>query len=203
VAEIGLFPLELVLLPTERVPLHIFEPRYKELIGECLAHEREFGLVLSDERGLREVGTRAAVTEVLQRFPDGRLNIVVEGRERFKLLQVTRRRAFQTAEVEPLVDEEDADEAADVARALELFGRLREITGSEVDEPDADAGLVSFQLAARVDFGAEVKQQLLEQRSEAGRMRIVVELLENAVQTMALEKEVRERASQNGRVSME
>jgi ATP-dependent Lon protease len=203
VSEIGLFPLELVLLPTERMPLHIFEPRYKELIGECLAHDREFGLVLSDERGLREFGTRAAVAEVLQRFPDGRLNIVIEGRERFRMLQVTRGRAFHTAEIEPLLDAEDTDDAEDEERALELFARLREISGSEVDEPDLDAGLLSFQLAARVDFGAEVKQQLLEQRSEPARMRVVVELLDNAVQTMALEKEVHERASQNGRVSID
>ena len=70
--EIGLFPLELVLLPTERVPLHIFEPRYKELIGECLTEGREFGLILEDEQGRREIGTRARVVEVLQRYGRGR-----------------------------------------------------------------------------------------------------------------------------------
>ena len=97
-AEIGLFPLELVLLPTERVPLHIFEDRYKELIAECLAHDGEFGLVFADERGLREIGTLAAVSDVLERFEDGRLNILVEGRGRFRLLELTRGRAFHTAE---------------------------------------------------------------------------------------------------------
>ena len=83
--EIGLFPLGIVLLPTEQVPLHIFEERYKELIGECLEEEREFGLVYADEDGLREIGTRAAVTEVMEEFDDGRLNVVVEGRDRFRL----------------------------------------------------------------------------------------------------------------------
>ena len=78
-AEIGLFPLGIVLLPTEQVPLHIFEDRYKELIDECLAEEREFGLVYADDDGLRPVGTLAAVTEVIERFDDGRLNVVVEG----------------------------------------------------------------------------------------------------------------------------
>ncbi len=201
--EIGLFPLELVLLPTERVPLHIFEDRYKELIGDCLAREGEFGLVLADERGLREIGTRAAVTEVLERFPDGRLNIVVEGRERFRLLELTRGRSFDTAAVEPITDEEDVADDADVERALEQFAALREITSSDVEDPDPESGLLSFELAARVDFGAEVKQQLLEQRSEAGRLHVVAELLENAVQTMALEREVRERASQNGKVTLD
>src|SRR6516165_8744487 len=85
VTEIGLFPLELVLLPSERVPLHIFEPRYKELIGECLRSGEEFGLVLQDEQGRREIGTKAVVVEVLQVFDDGRMNVVVEGHERFRL----------------------------------------------------------------------------------------------------------------------
>jgi Lon protease-like protein len=201
VSEIGLFPLELVLLPTERVPLHIFEDRYKELIGECLAHDGVFGLVFADEHGLREIGTLAAIAEVLERFPDGRLNILVEGQERFRLVELTRGRAFHTAQVEQVPDEEESAAAADVARALEQFTQLKEITSAEVSDPDPEAGLLSFQLAARVDFGAEVKQQLLEQRSEARRMHVVAELLENAVRTMVLEQEVRERASQNGKVS--
>src|SRR6476619_38938 len=86
VPEIGLFPLGLVLLPTERVPLHIFEDRYRELIGECIELEREFGLLYADDAGLREVGCRAGVLDVLERFDDGRMNIVVEGRERFRVV---------------------------------------------------------------------------------------------------------------------
>ena len=202
-SEIGLFPLELVLLPSERVPLHIFEDRYKELIGECLAHEGEFGLVFADERGLREIGTLAAVTDVLERFPDGRLNVLVEGRERFRLVELTKGRTFHTAEIERVGDDEDAPDDGDVERALEQFAQLKEITSSEVDDPDPNAGPLSFQLAARVDFGAEVKQQLLEQRSEARRMHVIAELLENAVRTIVLEQEVLERASQNGRVSID
>src|SRR5918999_3429506 len=107
-SELGLFPLGIVLLPTEQIPLHIFEDRYQELIGECLAEEREFGLVYADEDGLREIGTRAAVTEVLDRFEDGRLNIVAEGRERFRLVELTEGRSFQTSRVEPVEDESGA-----------------------------------------------------------------------------------------------
>jgi ATP-dependent Lon protease len=203
VMQLGLFPLQMVLLPTERVPLHIFEPRYRELIGECLAREAEFGLVLADERGLREIGTRARVAEVLERFPDGRLNIVVQGGERFRVLELTRGRAFQTAEVEELADEADGPPDEAVQRGLTLLGRLREATGSEVDEPDPSRGHLSYQLAARVDFGAEVKQQLLELRSEPRRLDIVCELLEGAIKTVELEGQVRERASGNGKVSLE
>src|SRR5207247_5114924 len=99
VPEIGLFPLELVLLPTEKVPLHVFEPRYKELIGECLAESRDFGLVLADADGLRGVGTRAAVVEVARVYEDGRLDVVVEGGERFRVLEMTSRRSFQAGRV--------------------------------------------------------------------------------------------------------
>jgi Lon protease-like protein len=200
-AEIGIFPLELVLLPTERVPLHIFEDRYKELISECLAHEGEFGLVLADERGLRGIGTMAAINDVLERFDDGRMNILVEGRERFRLVELTKGRSFHTAEVESVEDDGEDPDPGDVERALEQFSQLKEITESEVEDPELHAGQLSFQLAARVDFGAEVKQQLLEQQSEAKRMRVLAELLAGAVQTMALEREVRDRASQNGKVS--
>ncbi len=201
--EIGLFPLELVLLPTERVPLHIFEPRYRDLIGECLARDREFGLVLSDERGLREIGTRAAVTEVIDRFPDGRLNILVEGGDRFRLLELTKGRTFQTAEIEPVADEDTAAPEEDVERALGLFRDLREAGGFEVEEPDPEAGMLSYRLAARVDFGAEVKQQLLELRSEPERLRIVCELLEHAAKAVEAERRIRERASGNGRVTLD
>src|SRR5436190_10535165 len=133
--EIALFPLELVLLPTERVPLHIFEPRYRELIGECLAREAEFGIVLADERGLRAIGTRASVADVLERFPDGRLNILIQGGDRFRVVELTRGRPFQTAQVETVADETDGPGDDSVERGLKLFRELRESTGAEVDDP--------------------------------------------------------------------
>src|SRR5437879_4299928 len=125
--EIGLFPLALVLLPTERVPLHIFEPRYKELIGECLAENREFGLVLEDGNGRREVGTCASVIEVLQVFDDGRMNVVVEGKDRFRLLELTDGRVFLTGDVEPIDDDLDPPADADVERAVGAFRKLVEV----------------------------------------------------------------------------
>jgi len=141
VTEIGLFPLELVLLPTERVPLHIFEPRYKELVGECLRNGREFGLVLEDERGRRDIGTRAAVVEVLQVFDDGRMNVVVEGHERFRLRELTSGRSFLTGEVEPVDDlDEDGPPETEKEQTLALFRRLVDVAGGDVDEPDVDSG---------------------------------------------------------------
>ena len=199
--ELGLFPLGVVLLPTERVPLHIFEPRYKELIGECLEADVEFGLVLADDDGLRSIGTRAAVTDVLHRFPDGRMNVVVEGGERFRLVGLTSGRSFQTAEVEPLQDEESDAGAEARALALERYGRLAAATGSEPDELDASSPVLSFEIAARVDFGAELKQQLLETRSEPDRLDTLATLLEEAAQAVVADRERAEQASTNGKVT--
>ncbi len=201
-SEIGLFPLELVLMPTEQVPLHIFEPRYKELIGECLTEGREFGLVLEDEEGRREVGTRAGVIEVLQVFDDGRMNVVVEGRERFRLLELTEGRAFLTGEVVPLDDEDDPPSDDDVEQALALFRRLSEAAEADVEEPkEWSPETLSFELAARIDFGVELRQELLELRSERTRLARLAELMERAIEAIEREREVRERAAGNGKVS--
>lgn len=199
--EIGLFPLELVLLPTERVPLHIFEPRYKELIGECLRSGEEFGLVLQDEQGQREIGTRAVVVEVLQVFDDGRMNVVVEGHDRFRLRELTSGREFPTGEVEPVDDEEGEAAVSESDRALSLFRNLVEVAGGEIEEPDGSTGPLSFEIAARVDFGIEPKQELLELRSEPARLQHLCTLLEGAIEAVHREREVRERAATNGKVS--
>ena len=198
--KLGLFPLGVVLLPSERIPLHIFEPRYKELIGECIAQRREFGLVLVDDAGLREVGTRAAVIDVLERFPDGRLNVVVEGRERFRVLELTSGRSFQTANVEPLADDDEPVADEEAGRALELFRQLAELADAAVDEQAERSAQLSFELAARIDFDAAAKQELLETRSERTRLERVSELIERALQAIELRRVVAEHASTNGKV---
>jgi Lon protease-like protein len=200
VTELGLFPLGLVLLPGERMPLHIFEPRYKELIGECLAEERPFGIVLSDDSGLHEVGTEASVIEVLERFDDGRLNIVVEGGERFRVVELTSGRAFQTGEVEEVADDDVAFDQDDADRALRLFQELRELVGSDVEEPEQGEPALSYALASRVDFGLDPKQRLLELTSEADRLTLVIELLEGALNAVREEQARRELASRNGKL---
>ena len=198
--ELGLFPLGIVLLPTEQVPLHIFEPRYQELIGECLAEGQEFGLLLADDDGLREIGTRAAIVEVLERFDDGRLNVVVEGRERFRLVELTDGRSFHTGVVEPVEDEPDAAAPEAVERALALFARLVELTGAEVEPPTGEEAQLSFALAGRFEFATDIKQRLLQLRSERARVEELVELLERAAETVMRQREVAERAATNGKV---
>jgi Lon protease-like protein len=199
-SEIGLFPLNLVLLPGEQAPLHIFEPRYQELIGECLEENEEFGLVLADEDGIRDVGTRAGVIEVLERFDDGRLNIVVEGRERFRLLQLTEGRSFATAEIVDVDDEGEAPTEEEVEQCLAAYDRVVKAAEADLEELDFDADSIAFQIAARVDFGTEIKQGLLELRSERERVLRLAPMLDQAADAVKRDREIRDRASGNGRV---
>jgi Lon protease-like protein len=201
-SEIGLFPLGIVLLPTEQVPLHIFEDRYKELIAECLAEDEEFGLVYADTDGIREIGTRAAVVEVLARLEDGRMNVLVEGRDRFKLLELTRGRSFHTGEIEAIVDDDDPADPDAVERAVALFNRLKELTGSDVDVPTADAAPLSYALAARVELAPEAKQDLLQEHSERVRMEHVGQLFVEAAATVERQQRAAERAATNGKVDL-
>lgn len=200
--EIGLFPLQLVLLPTERVPLHVFEERYKELVGECIERDSEFGLVYVDDAGMRNVGTRARVERVLTRFPDGRLNVLVLGGERFRLDELTSGRSFHTGRVSRLDDEDDPADGESVAQALRVFERLREVTGSEVDPPDRAAVRLSFELAGKVELPAEDKLGLLEDLSERRRLRRVIELLDAASDRAERVRTAAERATTNGRVEL-
>ena len=199
-SEIGLFPLGLVLLPAEQVPLHIFEPRYQELIGESLEHGTPFGIVYADDDGLRQVGTLATVGEVSERFEDGRLNIVVEGGERFRLLELTSGRSFVTASVEPFADQDDPADAADIERALALFGRLAELTGSELESPDPGTPHLSFAVAGRFELSPDLKQELLAESSERIRLVRLCELLAIAAETVERQKEIAARAHSNGKV---
>jgi Lon protease-like protein len=202
VPELGLFPLPTVLVPTERIPLHIFEPRYKELIDECIELGEEFGLVLATGDGaVHEIGTRARVAQMVEVLDDGSMNIVVEGGERFRLLDLTSGRAFTTGIVEQVQDDDEPALGADVERALEVFSELAEISESDVDVPDALSPLFDFELAARVDFTVVAKQELLSMTSPRARMTALVGLLEVALEAVKLELTLRERAGRNGKVA--
>ncbi len=200
--EVGLFPLGIVLLPTEQLPLHIFEERYKELIGECLERDDEFGLVYADDDGLRDIGTRARVTEVLTRFEDGRLNVLVEGGDRFRLLELTDGRSFSTGRIGAIADDGESAETAAVDEALRLFETLRELTNSDVEVPERSAPQLSYALAAKVELPVDDKLALLSETSERARMELVQDLLANAVLTAQRVRRAGERAATNGRVDL-
>ena len=108
-ADIPLFPLNVVLMPGTPLPLHIFEERYKLMVNECLDSETEFGMVLADESGTRQVGCTARIVELVQRYEDGRLVILVEGSRRFRLKNILTGKPYYVGEVEYLEDEQEED----------------------------------------------------------------------------------------------
>jgi Lon protease-like protein len=194
-----LFPLGMVLLPAERTALHIFEPRYKELIGECLAEDRDFGMVLVDEAGLRAVGTRTSVVEVIERFEDGRLNIIVEGGERFQVAQVTEGRSFLTAEIGDYADQAPLPPSDAFEECLAEYRRVVTTAGLELEEPTPDHRGLAFQIAAQIALPPGAKQQILEMRSETERLALVTQLLDAAA-AAARRRLIQQRAATNGHV---
>jgi Lon protease-like protein len=130
------------------------------------------------------------------------MNVVVEGGDRFRLLELTTGRSFTTALVEEVADDDgEPRDEEDAEQALALFRDLAEVTGAEVDEPDQLSPLLDFELAARVDFGVEAKQELLATTSPRARMTKLVELLEHALEAVKLERRLQSRASGNGKVA--
>jgi Lon protease-like protein len=208
VRDLPLFPLPLVLLPTEVVPLHIFEDRYKEMIGLCLEEQREFGIVWLSDGGLKEVGCTASVAEVLDQLDDGRMNILVRGGTPFRLLERQEEHAYPAGTVELLGDrhgeqQAEAQEPEDTGgEARRRYADLLESLTDERPEQDALAELSSYEMAATVDIDLEVKQGLLELRSEEARLRLLARLFKAGIKSVERARDVAERASGNGKVDV-
>ena len=195
-----LFPLGLVLLPQELVPLHIFEERYKLMIGECLENDSEFGILWLSDDGLRDIGCTARIERVIERSPDGRMNILVEGAQPFRLLRRIEELAFPAGDVELL---EDFDPAADPELARRARARYAELVEKATDEkPNLDqiADLDAYGMAATVEHPPEAKQALLELRAESDRLRMVDEMFRTAIKRVAYAEEAAARAQTNGSV---
>ncbi len=194
-----LFPLGMVLLPEEVVPLHIFEERYQAMIGECLEEETEFGVVWTGEDGLRDVGCAAEVAQLIERMEDGRMNILVQGTRPFRLTRRIEDMPYPAGDVEWLEQEDEEDEEA-AARARHAYADLVEqVTDSRPSEGDLGA-LDAYGMAATIAFDLSDKQELLELRSEDDRMARLADLCATAMKRLARSQEASERASSNGKV---
>jgi Lon protease-like protein len=199
-AFIPLFPLDVVLFPGTPLPLHIFEPRYKEMIGECLTQHRPFGVVRAVEQGLAEVGCTAEIVTVVKEYPDGRLDLVTEGRKRFELVRVNQERSFLQAEVLLIDDEPGTPPPADTARAVQLHSEVLAIAGARQDLSAADAKLLSFYLAGSLPLDLDFKQKLLSLRSEPKRLSFLINYLETILPNLRRTASAREKAGGNGHV---
>jgi Lon protease-like protein len=196
--RLPLFPLGLVLLPEEVVPLHIFEERYKLMIGECLEQESEFGILWMADDGLREIGCTARVTQVLERMEDGRMNVLVQGAEPFKLLRRIEDLPYPAGDIELLDEDEEEADAEAGADARERYADLVErVTDSRPSEGDL-AQLDAYGMAATLDFALDAKQGLLELRSERLRMQRLGELFGSTMERLEQAERTAEVARGNG-----
>ncbi|HEY5169061.1 MAG TPA: LON peptidase substrate-binding domain-containing protein [Thermoleophilia bacterium] len=199
---LGLFPLGIVLLPGEVVPLHIFEERYKKLISERL-EGGEFGMVLAEEDAVRECGTTARVAQLIEELDDGRMNVLVQGERRFRIVEVhdpdDHEADYLTAEVDFYRDSQP--EAGELLRegVLEVFGKLLALMDVESPEEPAGEGPLSFRVAAAVDFGAALKQELLESLSEEQRLETLHTVMTSLLPRLKLRKEREEAIRGNGK----
>jgi Lon protease-like protein len=199
-ALIPLFPLDVVLLPSTPLPLHIFEPRYKEMMAECLAQNRTFGVVRAIEQGLADVGCTAEIVTVVKEYPDGQLDLVAEGRKRFEIVGVNQERSFLQAEVLMIEDEPGAPPQEDAARAVELHSELLAIAGAKQDLSAADPALLSFYLAGSLPLDLDFKQKLLSLRSEGARLSLLITYLQTLIPNLHRAARAREKAGGNGHV---
>jgi Lon protease-like protein len=203
VRDFPLFPLGLVALPTELVPLHIFEERYKTMIGRCLDEESEFGIVWMAEDGLRPIGCACEIAEVVERLEDGRINLIARGTRPFRIEARQDELPYPAGTVEFLEDraEEPDPELAEAAHAA--YADL--VTEATDRTPDLDeiGSMSAYEMAATVEFGLDAKQGLLDLRSESARLRLVTRLFRAAIKRLDFVSRAQARARSNGKVHFE
>jgi Lon protease-like protein len=193
-----LFPLDVVLLPGAPLPLHIFEPRYKEMIGECRAHDAPFGVIRALDEGIAEIGCTAEIVSVTKEYPDGRLDLIAEGRRRFEVLEMNRDRAFLQAEILLIPDEPGAAAPEEKQRAIQLHFQILALAGAVQDLSTADQSVLSFYLAGSLPLDLDFKQNLLAMPSESERIRTVAAYLEGILPNLLRASRAREKAGGNG-----
>jgi Lon protease-like protein len=194
-----LFPLDLVLFPSTPLPLHIFEPRYKEMIGECLAQKKQFGVVRAQGEAVAEMGCTAEILEVVKRYPDGKLDIQTVGRQRFEVVEMNSERSFLQAEVLLIDDEPGTPPKESIDRALELHAQILDTIGGENTIP-ADAPQLSYHLAGALPMDLDFKQTLLGVRSEVERIEGLIEFYEAILPKLRKAARRRQKAGGNGHV---
>jgi Lon protease-like protein len=199
-SDFPLFPLGLVALPGELIPLHIFEERYKTMIGECLSDEREFGIVWLSDDGLREIGCACEIERVLERSDDGRLNILARGTRPIRVLERQGHLPYPAGVIEFVHDRADEPDPDLAGGAHAAYAELvKRATDNKPDDQELSE-MSAYDMAATVDFGLEAKQGLLDLRSENARLRLVTRLFRAAIKRLDFVDRAQARARSNGKV---
>jgi Lon protease-like protein len=198
--DFPLFPLELVVLPGEAVPLHIFEERYKTMIGECRARDSEFGVVWLADDGLHDIGCACRIDEVLEVLEDGRINLLTRGTTPLRVLERQSHLPYPAGVVEFLSDIEEQVDSELLARTQTIYAELVHKATDKRADPDLLAAMSAYDMAATVDFGLEAKQGLLDLRSENARLQLVIRLFRAALKRLDFVDRAQARAKSNGKV---
>jgi Lon protease-like protein len=198
--EFPLFPLAIVALPGEAIPLHIFEERYKTMMNECMRDEKEFGIVWLADDGLRETGCACTIERVLERMEDGRINLLARGTRPFRFVERQAHLAYPAGVIEFLEDRPETPDLELVTGAREAYAQL--VIRATDAEPDAEEleEMDAYAMAGTVDFGPEAKQGLLDLRSENARLRLLTRLFQAAAKRLDLVERAQERARSNGKI---
>src|SRR5215467_4080974 len=194
-----LFPLEIVLFPGAPLPLHIFEPRYKEMINECLEQKRPFGMVRVKESALASIGCSATILNVIKKYDDGRLDIAAEGVQRFEIERLNQERSYLQGEVTYFDDEPSQVGPGSKETVVQLHEQLFSILGQS-PEVERDASSLSFHLAHELPVDLDFKQAQLEMKSEAERIETLTEYYRATIPKVEMGLRARQRASGNGHV---
>jgi Lon protease-like protein len=194
-----LFPLQVVVFPRTHLPLHIFEERYKLMVGEAIRQEEEFGIVLAREQGIAAAGCSVAVEKVLERYPDGRMDILTRGRRRFEIVSLDEELEFLRAEVRYFDDEDQAEPEPELRKKVLHHFRLLKKLGSSKNrgEPDFADPQLSFQLA-QILPDLDFLSTLLQQRSEASRLKQLNQYLADYIPRQRVIERVQGVAPTNG-----
>jgi len=201
---VPIFPLGIVMLPEQLIPLHIFEERYKLMIGECLAEDKVFGLVYFDGQKMCSYGCSARVQEVLKKYSNGRLDIVTRGERRFIVGQLDESKPYLQATVDYFDDdpeEPDDDMLRDARRGIML---LNQVVGLEPHESSLDLTVsldfksISFLVAGSAGFNAPEKQKFLEMTSTRKRLQKSVAALSRIIDRIRITEEIQSLIGGNG-----
>jgi len=199
---IPLFPLDLVLLPGTPLPLHIFEPRYKEMIRSCLGEREHFGVIRASESGIVRVGCSAEIVDVVRTYPDGRMDILTMGRKRFSVHEVDQDRAFLRGDVEWLEDEPESPAGTTlVTEVLALHLQLLHMLGRDDDTTEDEGPWLSYRLANGLPIDLDFKQGMLEMRLESERLNSLLVFYRKAIPKLQAHKIGQKKSSTNGWVN--
>jgi Lon protease-like protein len=197
--RIPLFPLDVVLMPGAELPLHIYEPRYKVMIGRCLDEKIEFGMILAANQSVATMGCTAQIARKIREYPDGRMDILATGRSVFHLVELIEEKEYYEGSVEYAVDDSFTKDAEQESQLVQLFDRCHEQMFGRPSASPADhfAESLAYRLAAMLPVELEKRQELLESRSERERRELLLRWMERFLPRLIAQQKARQRAFLN------